>query len=102
MPSPSPDMVNILSHLRFRELVADLTGLTNTNFLSSQAADMFKAEATTHTEYHLLTLMLVMVNQNVILQKQIEKLKDEFEEFTTKNVNKANQPRTASKRSKNA
>ncbi|RPB07379.1 hypothetical protein P167DRAFT_579324 [Morchella conica CCBAS932] len=89
MPSPPPDMVNILSHLKFRELDEDLTGLTNINVQSSQAADMLNAEATTYTECLFLTLMLGIVNQNAILRKQVESLKDDLEESITKSTMQA-------------
>ncbi|KAH8144658.1 uncharacterized protein LAJ45_11319 [Morchella importuna] len=91
MPSPPPEMVNILDHLRFRELNEDLTGLTNINILSFQAADMLKAEATTHTEHLFLNLigMLGIFNQNSILQKQLESLKDDFKESITKSNTQA-------------
>ncbi|RPB09770.1 hypothetical protein P167DRAFT_576848, partial [Morchella conica CCBAS932] len=79
MPSPPSDMVKSLSHLRLGELDEDLTGLTNTNVLSTQAYEMLNAEATTHTERLFLTLMLGIVNQNAIFQKQVEGLKDDVE-----------------------
>ncbi|KAH0605299.1 uncharacterized protein H6S33_005281 [Morchella sextelata] len=87
MPSPPPEMVNILSHLRFGELDEDLTGLSNSNVLTTQAAEMLEAETTSHTERLFLTLLLGMVNQNAILQRQIEGLKDDFEEVMTKHSN---------------
>ncbi|KAH0604883.1 uncharacterized protein H6S33_006551 [Morchella sextelata] len=87
MPSPPPEMVNILSHLRFGELDEDLTGLNNSNVLTTQAAELLSAESTTHAERLFLTLLLGMVNQNAILQRQIEGLKDDFEEAMTKHSN---------------
>lgn len=85
MPSQPPEMVNILSHLRYGELDEDLTGHHSSNVLSQQAHDMSEAESTTHMERLFLTLRLGMVNQNAILVRQLEGLKDEVEELTSKN-----------------
>lgn len=85
MSTPPPEIVNILSHLRYGELDEDLTGLHNTNILSQQAHDMLNIESTSHTERLFLTPLLRMINQNKILVRQLEGLKDEVEELTSKN-----------------
>ncbi|KAH8144472.1 uncharacterized protein LAJ45_11537 [Morchella importuna] len=87
MPSPPPNMVKSLSHLRLGGLDDDLMDLINTNVLSTQAFEMLNAEATRHTERLFLTLMLAIVNQNAIHQKQVEELKDDIEEIMTKHAN---------------